>query len=423
MSKYIFLFFTVFLIAPSCSYGQDHAQVDKAIDRFRKFYNEKQTDSLYSIMAPRVKQLLPKDKIVDMVDKLHMQMGDLTGYEFSKQDKDIIYYHASFSNMRLMLLASIDSVGLLSVFRFAPDQPDEPATVQDGGTDFNATNGNLVLYGTLTMPSVIGKVPVVLLIAGSGPTDRNGNNNMGLVTNAYSMLADSLKKAGIACVRYDKRSIGKSVVGDMSEADMRFDNMVDDALEFIKALNSDSRFSGVYVVGHSEGSLVGMIAAQKGNVKKYVSLAGAGERADKVLRAQLSTMPPLVRKNADEIMDSLLKGYDARNVNEQLGMLFRPSIQPYMRSWLKYDPAKEIKKVKVPVLIIQGGRDIQVSVKEAHLLKDALPAAQYKEFPEMNHVLKNVGPDAASNNGSYHNGSLELTPGLASFIVSFIKKS
>lgn len=421
MKKLLAIPFVCLLLAFS-SNAQDHSNVDRAVDKFRNYFNNSQTDSMYEMMSARIKQLMTPDKVKAMVGQLHEKLGTITACEYVKKEDKLVYYTTTFTSSKLTLIASVDSVGKMDVFRFIPYQPDQKSEPEADATDYNVTSDSVTLHGTLTMPKAKGKVPVVLIIAGSGPTDRNCNSGAGLVTNAYRMLADSLHDAGVACVRYDKRGIGQSKVKSFKEGDVTMNVMVKDARTFIDALNKDSRFSGVYIVGHSEGSLVGMLAAQKGGVKKYVSVSGAGERLDNVLRMQLASKSPEVKKNADEIMDSLIKGYDVQNINPELSMLFRPSIQPYVRSLLSYDPAKEISKLKIPVMIVQGEKDIQVATRQADLLKKGKSNARLAIFPHMNHVLKDVGDDMASNNAAYQDGNKPLTPGLSRAIVSFIEK-
>ncbi len=410
------------LAAVSAGYGQDHSRTDYAVKQFQKYYNAKQPDSLFSQMSPRIKQLIPLDKVREMVTQLQGQAGAFSGYEFYKQDGRMAYYHSLFSvGVSLTLIVSLDSNGKLDVFRFVPDKKEEPAILEKGASEVSFANGEVILHGTLTMPETTGKVPVVLLIAGSGPTDRNGNNSMGVSCDIYRILADSLRNAGIACVRYDKRGVGASMQASGNESSARFEDMINDAAAIIKTLNADSRFSGVCVIGHSEGSLVGMVAAQKGGVSKYISLAGIGEPADKVLKVQLASMGVDVEKSAAVIMDSLKMGYDVKNVRQELFTVFRPSIQPYLRSWFRYDPCKEISQLKMPVMIVQGYKDLQVSEAQAELLKKALPTAQLVTYSSMNHLLRDVDSDE-ENKASYHSTTMPLAAGLPQAIAAFIKK-
>ena len=277
------------------------------------------------------------------------------------------------------------------------------------------------IEGTLMMPS--GKLPVsvALIIAGSGPTDRNGNNPM-MTNNSLKMLAEGLAKNGIASLRYDKRAIGASQKAGVNEADLRFEMYVNDAVEWVKLLKNDKSFNQMVVIGHSEGSLIGMIASQNANVDKFVSIAGGGQSADKIIMEQLKTQPASILDLVTPIMDELVKGNTVENVPPMLNSLFRFSVQPYMISWIKYDPQIEIAKLKKPCLIIQGTTDIQVSVEDAKRLQTAKPDAKMALIEGMNHIFKNAEADKMKNMLTYREPDLplhvELVPAISGFILN-----
>jgi pimeloyl-ACP methyl ester carboxylesterase len=182
------------------------------------------------------------------------------------------------------------------------------------------------------------------------------------------MLAEALAKNGIASLRFDKRGIGESKASAVTESSLVFENYTEDAKSWINFLKQDKRFTQLTVIGHSEGSLIGMIAGAKAN--KFISIAGAGESADKLLKSQISSKSnKQVEDMTFPIIDSLKAGNKVNKVDPLLNSLFRASIQPYLISWFKYDPQIEIKKLTVPVLIIQGNNDLQVSVKDAENLR------------------------------------------------------
>jgi uncharacterized protein len=174
------------------------------------------------------------------------------------------------------------------------------------------------------------------------------------------------------------------------------------------------------VIGHSEGSLIGMIAAN--NADGYVSIAGAGRPADKILKEQLDKQPQAVKDLSFPIIDSLVTGKTVSNVNPMLFSLFRPSVQPYMISWFRYDPSVEIKKLKIPVLIIQGTNDIQVTLQDASMLAKANGTAQLVEIKNMNHIFRIVEGDRNANIATYNDASLPIAGELSNSIVSFIRK-
>jgi uncharacterized protein len=279
------------------------------------------------------------------------------------------------------------------------------------------------IFGTLTVPLNVKTTPLVLIIPGSGPTDRNCNSPLGIKTNAYKMLAEGFAENGISTLRFDKRGIGQSSAAMTSESDLRFETYINDVLAWVSFLKQDPRFSKIILLGHSEGSLIGMAAAQQTDVAAYISISGAGKPADQVLKDQLKTrLPPALMDQSNKILDSLKMGFTVTNVDPSLVSLYRPSVQPYMISWLKYDPARIISELKIPVLIIQGTTDLQVSVEDAKLLAAAKPDAKLLIIENMNHILKDSDNDMQKNIATYKNPDLPLKQGLVDEIVSFIGK-
>jgi uncharacterized protein len=289
-----------------------------------------------------------------------------------------------------------------------------------------AVNG-FNLKGTLYVPKSNQPVDVVLIIAGSGPTDRDGNNSLlPGKNNSLKMLADLFYKNGIASFRYDKRGIGASGI-ITNESELTFDTYINDAVEWIKFLKNDKRFARIIIAGHSEGSLIGMISAKLTDANKYISLCGAGRSAHELISEQLkgSGLPQDQIDQSNRILDSLRSGQKVHALpsNQNLKVLFRPSVQKYLTSWIQYDPVIEISKLTIPVLIIEGTTDIQVDTKDAEMLSKACKYSQLVIIEDMNHVLKEVGTrDRAANFASYGNPELELSAQLCSSLIEFIKK-
>jgi len=298
------------------------------------------------------------------------------------------------------------------------------ALAQDGGeSDIVLDTPTGKLAGSLLLPAHKAPLPVALIIAGSGPTDRDGNSSMLPGRNdSLRMLAGALAAHGIASVRYDKRGIGASAAAMTSESALRFETYIGDAAAWIARLQADPRFSRVVVIGHSEGALIGMVAAKEGGASAFVSLAGPGAPLQAILRRQLAgKLPPALAEENDRILARLERGELPGEVSPPLAALYRPSVQPYLVSQFRYLPAERIAALAVPVLIVQGTTDIQVSVEDAQALKAAVPAARLEIVEGMNHVLKLV-PAGPAQLPSYGDPALPLAPALAAALASFLAR-
>lgn len=279
------------------------------------------------------------------------------------------------------------------------------------------------LYGTLLSRNNGQKLAII--IAGSGPTDRDGNNPMGVAANSYKMIAEELDTQNIASFRYDKRGIGKSVADNMNESDLVFDDYIRDAERIYEYMKDSLGFKNIYFIGHSEGSLIGIIASQHTPVKGLISLSGAGRPIDEILTEQLSASPKFsqMKNEVAAILSELKSGKKPDSIPAGLESILRPSIQPYMISWLKYSPAVEIKKLRCRVLIVQGTCDMQVKVEDAENLHKANKKSTLDTIPLMTHTLKNAGAGCMDeNNKTYSDPSLPLNKELVNAIVTFIKK-
>jgi alpha-beta hydrolase superfamily lysophospholipase len=276
------------------------------------------------------------------------------------------------------------------------------------------------LHGTLALPSDAPPFPVVIIIAGSGATDRDGNQPQ-LKNDSLKLLAQALAAEGIASLRYDKRGVGESAAAGAKEEQLRFELYVGDAVRWVGTLREDSRFSRVGLIGHSEGSLIGMIAAKQTKIDAFVSIAGLGRAAPAVLRSQLSAqLPKNLRAKFEKILDELTAGRVVADAPGDLAFLFRPSLQPYLISWFKYDPTREIAALDVPVLIVQGTTDLQVGVDDAQRLAAAKPGAKLALIDNMNHVLKRAVTPAEQQT-AYTDPSLPIVKGAVEEITRFVR--
>lgn len=272
------------------------------------------------------------------------------------------------------------------------------------------------------IPDTEGPHPVAILIAGSGPTDKDGNSlTLTGKNNSLKMLAEELKAEGIAVIRYDKRGVGDNAALAKSESELRFDDYTADAAAWVRFAKSDARFSDVAVIGHSEGALVGLVAANQEGIDSYVSLTGVGRPADDILREQLSALPAAQFEEAQTILDQLAQGNTVDDVSPELQQVFRPSVQPYLQSWMAYDPIEQVEQLDAETLFVGGTRDLQVPAEDAERLHEAKPGSELLIVDDMNHVLKSVPDDQQANMAAYSDPKLPLADGLVDRIAEFLK--
>ena len=306
---------------------------------------------------------------------------------------------------------------------FSAGSAAQPVPVESAialNTASGALQGSLLLPAAATPAA--GRLPVVLVIAGSGPTDRDGNSAVLPGPNhSLKLLAQGLAQGGWASVRYDKRGVAASAAAGPSEADLRFDTYVQDAAAWLRLLRADARFGPVVVLGHSEGSLIALLAASQVAVDGLVSLAGPAAGAATVLRTQLAGKlpPPLAARN-EAVLSALERGQTVAEVPPELAALYRPSVQPYLISWFRHKPRQLLAGLVLPVLVLQGSTDIQVGVADAQALQAARAGVEMDVIAGMNHVLKSVPADLPSQLASYSNPALPLTDALMPRLLRFL---
>jgi pimeloyl-ACP methyl ester carboxylesterase len=269
--------------------------------------------------------------------------------------------------------------------------------------------------------------PVVLIIPGSGPTDRDGNNPLGVTAAPYRLLAEALAAKGVSSVRIDKRGMfgSKAAIPDPNK--VTIGDYASDARTWVAAIRKQTGANCVWLLGHSEGALIALAAAQEPqSICGVILVSGAGRKLSDVIREQLRSNPANapVLDSAMAALDKLDRGehVDVTNMNPALLKLFAPQVQDYLIDMFRYDPAKLAASLTVPLMIVQGERDIQVSVTDAKDLAAAQPKAKLVLIPAMNHVLKDVASvDRTANVATYSDPSLPVDAALVDAIAAFMK--
>ncbi|MEO9335309.1 alpha/beta hydrolase [Ectopseudomonas guguanensis] len=315
----------------------------------------------------------------------------------------------------IMLRALLLSLTLITGLAQANTTRQQPISLDtDQGT----------LYGSLLVPQSDKPLPVALLIAGSGPTDRDGNNPEGGHNDALKKLAQVLARNGIASLRYDKRGVAASRAATPDEKELSVERYVADAEGWARLLRDDPRFDRLILIGHSEGALIASLAAPASQADALVSIAGPAYPIGQVLDMQLAMrLPPPLLDESRHILANLIRGKLQPKVPKELQVVYRPSVQPYLISLLRQDPAENFAALQMPALIVQGTHDAQVSPDNAEVLKQAKPDAELALIPGMNHVMR-ITPAAWNEQvASYDDPQLPLARALGERIVAFIRSS
>jgi pimeloyl-ACP methyl ester carboxylesterase len=268
--------------------------------------------------------------------------------------------------------------------------------------------------------------PVVLIIPGSGPTDRDGNNPLGVKASTYRLLAEALAERGVSSVRIDKRGMFASAAAAANGNDVTIEDYAADVRAWTGAIRQRTGAKCVWIAGHSEGGLVALAAAQKEkDVCGLLLISAPGRPLADVMREQLKANPA----NASLLEDALSaisrieagQSVDVAAFHPALQGLFAPQVQKFLTSLFSYDPAALIRNQARPVLILQGESDIQVSSEDAKRLATANPRAKLVLLPGVNHVLKSApAEDRAENIATYANPDLPLAPGVAAALADFV---
>ena len=278
---------------------------------------------------------------------------------------------------------------------------------------------NHAIHGTL-LESAESNSVLTIIISGSGPTDRDGNN-ISLKSDYLKMLAEGLFENGISSYRYDKRGVGNSIGNIKSGDEVKFSDFINDAISIINHFRETKKFKKIVVIGHSEGALIGMIASRL-ITDSFISIAGAGEDYLTLIQRQLSIQPPYVKSMSDPIIEKLKNKELVDSVPPLLNSLFNPDNQRFLIDANRYKPVEEISKLDIPVLIVQGTNDIQIEVTDAQMLDEAALKSRLEIIKGMNHVFRQASENYLLNMQTYGNPELPIDNSLVNLIVDFLNE-
>jgi len=426
MKKAAFIIIILLLTVKTFAQAEP-ANYAAALNKFKLFYNQGKPDSIFSMFSPELKADLPLDKFKPTTDQLKSQLGELVKTEFVKYSGTLAVYKATFKNNVFLLNLGLNANNKFTGLLLSAYQENAPASA---AVNAELTESPVIvktlagsISGSLVMPKeATGKVPLVIIVPDAGATDRNGNNpKTGLTANTYKLLAIDLGNKGIATLRYDKRHVGESVSTN-KESQLRFEDYSDDVVSLVTYLNGDPRFSKIIVFGHGEGALAGMLATPDEPVQGLIIAEANSDQAEKILTDQMKSKPQFLRDEFKTVLDSMKKGKTIDKVDISLYYIARPSIQPFLMSWCRYDPPRVLKRVKIPALVIQGTNDLTVPADNADKFKKGKSDAVVLAIKGMNHILREAPADPEKNMATYSEPDLPLKPELVSGIVDFISK-
>jgi len=308
-----------------------------------------------------------------------------------------------------------------------PQEPSMPYPYYSEEVTFQNTNANITLSGTLTLPQKEGNFPVVILISGSGPQNRDEEL---LGHKPFLIISDYLTRNGIAVLRYDDRGVGQSKGDFKSATSADFATDVESAVVYLKT-RKDINKKKIGLIGHSEGGIIApMVASKSKDVSFIVLLAGPGIQGDKLLLLQQELIAKAngvsetdIKKSNEanaKMFDMIARSNDIQQLKTDLtismneilkndtsakipngmtreefvSMQVDQIVSPWMLYFMKYDPAPALEKVRCPVLAVNGEKDLQVPPKEnLEAIKNALTKGGNKkvtviEFPNLNHLFQ-----------------------------------
>ncbi len=284
--------------------------------------------------------------------------------------------------------------------------------------EYNSTSVKVNTYidGTLITPYSDNNVPLIIFIMDAGAINRDGNDRMSK-NDTFKLVSIALAKRGIASYRFDKRLFRIDDLG-IHENEISLDHFIEDVKSIVQYFVKNNKYSKIILAGHGQGSLVGIKAVEK-QVAGFISIAGNAQSIDQIIIQQLEKQAPGLDKKALAAFNDLKEKGRAIDYDPALESIFGYKLQPFMKSWIKYNPSEEIKSLDIPILIIQGTKDIQVETSEAKKLKEAVPNASYTIIENMNHIFREIKGGRLENHKSYNEYWLDIMPEIIDTITDF----
>lgn len=386
MKRIIFLFIANLLFTFNLHAQQTNLQRATNILHWMK---NAQSDSIYACFDTKMQQALPSAQLKNMWAQVEQQLGPLEKEKEWKQDAidgTVVYYtDLKFQRSSLRFLVAFNTEHKVSGLRLLPVPPKEKPLVVPFDSmhleesPVEVVTGNYKLPGTLTRPKGKTCLPIVILVQGSGPQDRDGSIGSNKI---YRDIAWGLAAQGIAVLRYDKRTYvyGKASVPEGKNITPE-EEVIEDAVSACKLAASQPFVDKqkVFVAGHSLGGLLApLIATRCPSVTGLILLAAPSRPQDDILKEQLRYLASL-NGNTDEAL-----------LAQQFQQVKASAPQAYWNYLDKYAPVMTAYSLSIPMLFLQGERDYQVTMQDFSMWKLGMfgkANATFQSYPTLNHCF------------------------------------
>ena len=391
MKKNIPFYFLFFFLLPILSYTQD-TKLSLGNEFISSLLVEKNYVQAYTFFDESVKSKISEPLLKETVEKLEMQLGKFKSVIETTNENETYLYYADFEKVKLDIRITFNEKSKIIGFFFVPHK--EFKKQPSLGKEYTIKSNGIDLKGTLLIPENGNLKKLVLFVHGSGPNDRDETV---FENKPFKDIAESLFANGIASYRFDKRTYtNPESFSDKSTID---DEVTNDVLNSIKHFKNDTQFSDyeIIVLGHSLGAFVlPRIATRSNQISKMILLAGNARPLDVLIQEQfdyLYTLNPSNEMKAErekishQIENLHSKSFNLTTSKDNLPLGLSA---PYWKSILDYKPLKDIQKVNIPTLIVQGERDYQVTMKDFELWKSGVQhkkKAKCISYPGLNHLF------------------------------------